>query len=700
MQETGKTNTFSVKLRLFLPIFISIVFSIAVITILFVNISRNTISESLQDNIRMELKTLMKMLEREHSLKLEKAKTNLKVAHNLFYEKKLSFTSDTIDVFAINQITKERIRAGIRTWKLDGSTIFKSSAFVDKTYELFGGTTTIFQKIDQGYLRISTNVLKDDSTRAVGTFIPNDSEVIQTIESGETYYGRAYVVNDWYITAYEPIVMEGKVQGILYVGNKEKDIDVLSKIFSELKIGKSGYAFVFDETSNLIIHPEPRPDDWKKMDFLKTMLSEKQGMFTTNSLEKGVERLVIYDFYEGFKWIVAASVNQEEETQKVINKTIFASVITGLIILALLTLAVYLITKGSIQRYLTQLDSADKKLISANKELRLSEEKFKSLFNSSGDEIFVTDQNQNIIEVNKAACEILGYSHEELIQMKMSDIKSYRYVDNIEQNRNTILEKGEYTYESEHVSKAGEIIPVELKSRAIVFDSQNAILSIARNITKRKEVERKVLSAILTTEEKERTRFSAELHDGLGPILSTIKLYSDLLLKGEYKNTSPAKIVETIDELVDNAIVSTKEISRNIMPNVLNDFGLKTALEEFCSYINKTNSVKIHLSLDQYTIKDRKTEDTILYQITKELINNTLRHASANNIYIDLLSRESRIWFIFKDDGIGFNVNEKIDSAEGLGLNNIISKVKSLNGTFSFESKEGQGMQVNIQINC
>ena len=83
-------------------------------------------------------------------------------------------------------------------------------------------TTTIFQKIDSGYVRVSTNVLNLDGSRAVGTYIPNGSPVVQTIETGKVYIGRAYVVNDWYITAYEPLVHNGEIVGMLYVGDKEK----------------------------------------------------------------------------------------------------------------------------------------------------------------------------------------------------------------------------------------------------------------------------------------------------------------------------------------------------------------------------------------------------------------------------------------------------------------------------------------------
>jgi two-component system NarL family sensor kinase len=122
--------------------------------------------------------------------------------------------------------------------------------------------------------------------------------------------------------------------------------------------------------------------------------------------------------------------------------------------------------------------------------------------------------------------------------------------------------------------------------------------------------------------------------------------------------------VSNIDELVELAISSAKEISNNITPNVLHDFGLKVAINEFCSYVNRTQSINIDVDTNGYTLEKTSIETTVLYQTTKELINNTIKHAQAQNIRIQLKSNNNQIILYYRDDGVGFNLNENLEAAE------------------------------------
>jgi PAS domain S-box-containing protein len=324
--------------------------------------------------------------------------------------------------------------------------------------------------------------------------------------------------------------------------------------------------------------------------------------------------------------------------------------------------------------------------------------KFQFLFDFSSDMIFLSDLNSNFIEVNKVACDILGYTNEQMLKMNFRDIKTPKHRDLVGSNITKIIELEKYTYETEHVTRFGEIIPIEMSSRIVDYEDNQVIISVGRNIQARKDFEKKLLSTIIATEEKERKRFSADLHDGLSPILSTIKLYTDLLKKDEFTNTSKEEVIQNVDELIDMAIKSAKEIARNITPNILHDFGLAQAVNDFCKYINDTNSIKIHLSTNEYTIDERSVVETVLYQTVKELINNTLKHSRADNITIELKSTENLIILYYKDDGIGFNVDEMLEHSEGLGLHNIVNKVKTIKGTCDFYSKQEGGMVLLISI--
>jgi PAS domain S-box-containing protein len=312
--------------------------------------------------------------------------------------------------------------------------------------------------------------------------------------------------------------------------------------------------------------------------------------------------------------------------------------------------------------------------------------------------IFLTNLRSEFVEVNNAACEHLGYTKEELLKMNFRDIKTPKYRDMVGKNVEIISEKGSYTYETEHITKSGQIVPVELSSRIVLYDKQLYIVSVGRNISERIDSEKRLLSTIIATEEKERKRFSADLHDELGPILSTIKLYTDLLSKDEYSKTSREEVVRNIQELTDLAISTTKQISRNITPSILHDFGLAIAINDFCRYINDTKSIKVHVKTDEYRIDERNIIETVLYQTAKELINNTIKHSCAKNISIELKNTDNIIVLYYKDDGKGFDIEEKLKENTGLGLHNIINKIKTINGTFDFYSRKDVGPVLIITV--
>jgi signal transduction histidine kinase len=282
------------------------------------------------------------------------------------------------------------------------------------------------------------------------------------------------------------------------------------------------------------------------------------------------------------------------------------------------------------------------------------------------------------------------------MQKNFIDLKTPKYAPLVSKNLEIILKNGSHVYETEHVSKDGTVIFLEMSSRVIKYLGSKAILTIARDITERKEIERKISAAIIETEESERKRFAADLHDGLAPLLSTVKLYIDLLKKGNFNKISPEEALQSVDELVEKAIVSTREISNNIMPSILHDFGLPAAIKDFCNYINNTQSVNIIVDTDQYKFIGPRIEETILFQSVKELVNNTLKHSQGKKIEVFIESHNNQVNMYYKDDGIGFNVEDILQRSDGQGLKNIMNKVKTINGLSLIKSKQGEGMSVLI----
>ena len=145
--------------------------------------------------------------------------------------------SRKVRVEVINQVNNERFKIALPLMLAGGHSMHYNHALVDRIYTETTCHSTIFQRIPQGFLRISTNVMTSDDKRAVNTFIPLDSLVVQTILRGETYRGSAFVVNNWQATAYEPIWIEGKIEGILYVGLQEY-LPQMTKRISNVKLRK------------------------------------------------------------------------------------------------------------------------------------------------------------------------------------------------------------------------------------------------------------------------------------------------------------------------------------------------------------------------------------------------------------------------------------------------------------------------------
>jgi signal transduction histidine kinase len=122
-------------------------------------------------------------------------------------------------------------------------------------------------------------------------------------------------------------------------------------------------------------------------------------------------------------------------------------------------------------------------------------------------------------------------------------------------------------------------------------------------------------------------------------------------------------------------------------------------LESFCDKVNKTN--KINISFETENLEERLEQnlELIFFRVISELINNTIKHANANNITILLVKNDDKLVLYFKDDGIGFNAEEILSTKNlGMGLKNIISRVKSINGKYNFNSIHGQGFTIKIEV--
>lgn len=225
------------------------------------------------------------------------------------------------------------------------------------------------------------------------------------------------------------------------------------------------------------------------------------------------------------------------------------------------------------------------------------------------------------------------------------------------------------------------------------------ITMVSLNFRRQKRNRRDTIRHIIETEEKERRHFAEELHDGLGPLLSSISLYVNELANEKLEKEKKDKITGVACELIDEAIASAKLIANNLTPGMLRDYGLLPAIESFCKKINATQTLNI--LIDDKTDKKRyhNIVETTLYRVALEMINNTLKYACADKIQISLVEKSNTLYFDYIDNGRGFDLEvKKSDMNKGLGLNNVYNRIKSVNGKCVMTSEPGKGFGAQLEI--
>ena len=221
--------------------------------------------------------------------------------------------------------------------------------------------------------------------------------------------------------------------------------------------------------------------------------------------------------------------------------------------------------------------------------------------------------------------------------------------------------------------------------------------AIIRDITEKKETERRILHAIIDAEEQERNYFAREIHDGLGPLLSTIRLYLQWLSKPSLK-ASKSDLLAKANVVIEEALASAKDISHKLSPQVLVNFGLTPAVRSFIDRISGSTTPIINF-VSNMEKRLHSDVETTLYRVISECINNSLKHANAKNIDIILLHEPEKIRLMYTDNGVGFDISKKMGQVKGLGLYNMRNRVETLGGSFTIESKRKEGVHIEVQIN-
>jgi methyl-accepting chemotaxis protein len=307
-----KLNDLNIGVRLSIIVSSAVIIILCILGIYIYHIQRDKIISDTDISMTEQVDDLCRIVQLQINERQEIVKTTINIASEILNNTgNLVLVEDKkLELEARNQVTQEVKNIEIPSLYINKELLYNSTSLVDKITGLTHVKATIFQKIDGGYVRISTTVMKSDGSRAINTYIPDDSPVIKAIEQGADFSGRAVVVDDWYLTAYRPLKIDNTIVGMLFVGMPEKDLKNIKEIFSQKKYMQTGYPFIVDNEGKLIVHPTKEGAVLKEEDFFKKIKElksdngktfynwEGQNKMQYSKYVKEIDSYIVVSLYE------------------------------------------------------------------------------------------------------------------------------------------------------------------------------------------------------------------------------------------------------------------------------------------------------------------------------------------------------------------------------------------------------------------
>lgn len=228
-----------------------------------------------------------------------------------------------------------------------------------------------------------------------------------------------------------------------------------------------------------------------------------------------------------------------------------------------------------------------------------------------------------------------------------------------------------------------------------VYLIKHIFIYIRKANVKERQYEKRLLRTMIQTEENERKRFATELHDGLGPQLSSIKMSFSAIAK----DITDVEVRKNLEQAIAEAITTVREVSNNLSPHILDNFGLDKAVRNFVAKMNIPKEITVEYNISIGDQRYQATKEIVMYRVFCELLNNTLRHAQATKVTFSIWEENNALWLRYADNGIGFEPTQMDEQKFGLGYYNVMSRVSSLKGKVKFDRPEnGQGTQIEVKI--
>lgn len=335
------------------------------------------------------------------------------------------------------------------------------------------------------------------------------------------------------------------------------------------------------------------------------------------------------------------------------------------------------------------------KLKSAEIDLHRSEKRFRYLLDNAEDAIYISDpQTWKILRGNRSLQSLLGYSEDELIDATVFDIRDDVDIDTIGKKYEVLKKRGYFIYEARLKDKIGNLRDVEINSKLLKYGDKEVILSIARDISARKEREQLNINSVLEGQENERQRLAKDLHDSIYPMLSVVLRKIENISNNKHKpGTVDLEGKEALN-MLSNTIKELRAVSYNLASPSLRDLGLVAALTEMCNNCNNIEDPVVQFYTSSVDLELSPKVEVNLFRIAQELLNNAIKHANANIINVQLIKHEKTVVLMVEDDGVG---TEK-KAVKGIGLVSVQGRVMAMGGNLTIDTKHNNGTTVIIEV--
>ncbi len=342
----------------------------------------------------------------------------------------------------------------------------------------------------------------------------------------------------------------------------------------------------------------------------------------------------------------------------------------------------------------------------ADNNIKLSEEKYRSLFDFNPNSIIIWDPATfQVLEVNNKAAQEYGYSKEEFLKMTVLDFRAASDYNRVRALAKAFFENNALTYTAtrEHLHKSGEILPMNYVSRCIKYKGKIAILAMGNNIREKLKLEKEledekrqkqfeITEAVITAQEKERKEIGEELHDNVNQILAGSLLYLGLSRKDIDRDIP---FLRETEKLINAAIFELRNLSHSLIPPRLPESELSEALDNIIKITTVTGIAvyKEFVHIEKKLISPKL--QLSIYRIVQEQFGNILKHAQAKNIYLSVINQNNVVQLSIKDDGKGFDTRIK---SKGVGLMNIQARASLFDSKVSIKSAVGKGCELKINF--